>query len=302
MLRKKLYNSQTQSSKPASSTTPSDIQQTALFDPAVINSPSQGISKYFPNDEQSPLIMQPFTKQVLDVQRNLSNRLNQHNFLKLPVQYVYNPLDYAKAPNELYFTKYCQSPKKLLFVGMNPGPFGMCQTGVPFGDTSRVREWLQIEGEVSKPPNECPFRPVQGFDCVRKEQSGDRFWKFWESQCGAAENFFKNAFVYNYCPLAFMDRQGRNVTPADLKECKELESICDEYYSEIINLMEPNFLIAIGRYIEKRTHILFKQTGSKIPILCMPHPSPRTINNQNWPEKALQFLEKNNLKKYFELE
>lgn len=173
-------------------------------------SQSDEVSEYFAASPQ-------FARQVLKVQQDLSNELGQIDFLKAPIQYVYNPSNYARIPNELYHTKYCQSPKKLLFVGMNPGPFGMCQTGVPFGDVDRVREWLKIEGPVSKPLPECPQRPVLGFHCKRKEQSGDRFWKFWESQCGNPDNFFNNAFVYNYCPLAFMDAKGLNLTPADIK-------------------------------------------------------------------------------------
>ena len=31
---------------------------------------------------------------------------------------------------------------------MNPGPFGMVQTGVPFGEVEAVRSWLQRAGEV----------------------------------------------------------------------------------------------------------------------------------------------------------
>lgn len=49
---------------------------------------------------------------------------------KDPVRYVYNPLDYAWNTHHLFVEKYCHSGQSVLFLGMNPGPFGMAQTGV----------------------------------------------------------------------------------------------------------------------------------------------------------------------------
>ena len=46
------------------------------------------------------------------------------------VTHVYNPLEYAIEPHTTYLHKYCTSTKSVLFLGMNPGPFGMAQTGV----------------------------------------------------------------------------------------------------------------------------------------------------------------------------
>ena len=48
-----------------------------------------------------------------------------------PVTHVYNPLDYAWAAHEAYLRRYAASPKRVLFMGMNPGPVGMVQPGVP---------------------------------------------------------------------------------------------------------------------------------------------------------------------------
>ena len=48
-----------------------------------------------------------------------------------PVSHVYNPLDYARVPHAEYVTRFANSPKRILFLGMNPGPWGMAQTGVP---------------------------------------------------------------------------------------------------------------------------------------------------------------------------
>src|SRR5205085_6224553 len=86
-----------------------------------------------------------------------------------PVTNVYNPLIYARAPHELYLRRFGQGQKSVLFLGMNPGPFGMAQTGVPFGDVARVRDFLGIDAAVGRPELEHPARPVTGFACPRSE-------------------------------------------------------------------------------------------------------------------------------------
>ncbi|PIK39473.1 putative single-strand selective monofunctional uracil DNA glycosylase [Apostichopus japonicus] len=99
------------------------------------------------------------------------------------VCYIYNPLQYAKETHEDFIRKYCQSTKKVLFLGMNPGPFGMAQNGVPFGERDHVVDWLKIEGDVGKPEREHPKRQIQGLECPRKEVSGRRFWDLWKQLC-----------------------------------------------------------------------------------------------------------------------
>ncbi len=47
---------------------------------------------------------------------------------------IYNPLAYARLPHETYIRRYITSTKRVLFLGMNPGPWGMAQTGVLWGD------------------------------------------------------------------------------------------------------------------------------------------------------------------------
>ncbi|XP_050294844.1 single-strand selective monofunctional uracil DNA glycosylase isoform X2 [Anthonomus grandis grandis] len=283
MLRSKLYPSNNQT-------------QEQLLDLSLQNCPPGDVSKYFPNVHPSSQI----STEVLRIQDNLNCGLNTINFYKNPIEYVYNPTEYARLPYEMYVKKYCQSKKRILYVGMNPGPYGMCQTGVPFGDINWVTNWLQVEAPVSKPQRECPNRPVQGFMSTRKEQSGDKFWKLWSDVCITPERFFKESFVYNYCPLAFMGVKGVNLTPEDIKDRQELERICDMFYLDIINLLQPQIIVAVGRYIEKRTKLVLKGANSNIQILYLPHPSPRPKGNQNWSDKAIEFLRtNNNLLQYF---
>lgn len=239
---------------------------------------------------------------VLQLQVKLNNELNAVNFLSRKVKYVYNPLEYASKPNENYVRKYATSAKKVLFFGMNPGPFGMCQTGIPFGDVPSVRDFLKIEGLVNKPEKECPFRPILGFACSRREQSGMRFWACLEKLCQTPERFFENCFVLNYCPLAFMKENGCNVTPRELEinTRKQLENLCDDSFFNLISILKPELIIPIGEYCETRLHHIFKSRLVQPPkILRLSHPSPRSLNNQNWPEKAEQFFKANNITQYF---
>ena len=95
---------------------------------------------------------------------------------RAPVAYTYNPLEYAWAGHEAYVRRFGNGPKKVLYLGMNPGPFGMAQTGVPFGEVSAVRLWMGISACIGQPPAMHPKRPVQGFICPRSELSGRRLW------------------------------------------------------------------------------------------------------------------------------
>jgi single-strand selective monofunctional uracil DNA glycosylase len=126
------------------------------------------------------------------------------------VPYVYNPLLYARAPHELYLTKWGQGEKRVLLLGMNPGPFGMAQTGVPFGDVPMVRDFLGVQGAVVRPKVEHPDRPIEGFACLRREVSGTRLWGWVQNRFGTPDAFFESFFVANYCPLVFMEQGGRN--------------------------------------------------------------------------------------------
>src|SRR3954464_9136361 len=171
-----------------------------------------------------------------------------------PVTHVYNPLEYAWAAHESYVRLYAATPKRVLFLGMNLGPFGMAQTGVPFGQVAAVRDWLAIETKIDPPPNEHPKRPVTGFDCHRSEVSGERLWGLFAKRFGAAEKFFRDHLVLNYCPLAFLEESGRNRTPDKLppRERAALYAVCDEHLRAIVRILKPQWLIGIGDFATKR--------------------------------------------------
>lgn len=159
---------------------------------------------------------------LLKIEMQTNDEIKKLNFKKPSVSVVYYPLDYAGNVHQDFTARYCTGTKKILFLGMNPGPFGMVQTGVPFGEIEMVKDWLKITGDVERPAIEHPLRKIEGFECKRSEVSGKRFWGVFKDICVVPDNFFRNAFVCNYCPAAFVNDRGVNVTPNDLKAKKKI--------------------------------------------------------------------------------
>uniref|UniRef100_A0A6E8V5P9 Uracil-DNA glycosylase-like domain-containing protein n=2 Tax=Anopheles coluzzii TaxID=1518534 RepID=A0A6E8V5P9_ANOCL len=235
----------------------------------------------------------PYWQQVYQIERELSAALRQ---VALPwdVAACYDPIEYAAEIHCAYLQRFLDGPKPVLFIGMNPGPWGMCQTGVPFGCVPAVRDWMGLRGTVSKPSPELSARPVEGLACTREEQSGKRWWGLFEELCGTSDRFFRSCFVYNLCPLAFFHQSGRNITPSELKgKAKgEIQSISEAFLTKALALLKPTVVVSVGRYTEDRIKTLTKQNRLDPAIVthCMPHPSPRSLNNTNWPEKAKSWL------------
>jgi single-strand selective monofunctional uracil DNA glycosylase len=170
---------------------------------------------------------------------------------------------------------------------MNPGPFGMAQVGVPFGEVAAVRDWLRIDAPIGKPAKEHPKRPVLGLDCPRSEVSGRRFWGFFAEKFGQPEAFFAGHFVVNYCPLAFLEDTGRNRTPDKLPagEAKPLEEICNAHLVRVVAILQPEWLVAVGGFAEKKAREVLGQADVKIGRIL--HPSPASpAANRGWPEQA----------------
>jgi len=213
-----------------------------------------------------------------------------------PVHTVYNPLRYAWAPHRIYLEKWGQTPKEVILIGMNPGPWGMVQTGVPFGEVNLVREWLGIEAEIKQPDRVHPKRPVRGFDCERSEVSGARLWGWARKRFGSPEKFFRRFFVYNYCPLAFMEETGRNRTPDKLPaaEKEALFEYCDTALRETVETLSPSYVIGIGKFAEDRARTAL--SGSPVSVGRILHPSPASpLANRGWSQMAEKDLEKHGI-------
>ncbi len=210
-----------------------------------------------------------------------------------PVTHVYNPLIYAWAAHCQYIQQCQPSSNRVLFLGMNPGPWGMAQTGVPFGQVEAVRDWIGIDAEINKPRNEHPKRPVQGLACPRSEVSGQRLWGLFRSRFGQASNFFREHFVINYCPLVFMEATGRNRTPDKLSplERQQLGTVCDQHLHSVIACLEPSFLVGAGAYAEACLQRAVDQTPCDAAVVRILHPSPASpAANRDWASQATQQL------------
>ena len=211
-----------------------------------------------------------------------------------PVTHVYNPLLYAWHPHELFLERFGSGKKEVVLVGMNPGPFGMAQTGVPFGDVGFVRDWMGIEADVDRPKNEHPKRPVLGFDCERSEVSGSRLWGWARKRFGTPEEFFSRFFVVNYCPLVFLEITGRNRTPDKLpaEEREALQAVCDEALRSAVAILGPDLVVGIGAWATKRAKAALAELDA--PIGTVLHPSPASPKaNRGWAlqaEKELRAL------------
>jgi single-strand selective monofunctional uracil DNA glycosylase len=228
--------------------------------------------------EHSPSI----TEALLAAARRLRAETGRLRF-EAPVTHVYNPLAYAWAPYEAYLRKYARGQKRVVFLGMNPGPFGMAQTGVPFGEVAAVRDWLGIQRKVGKPEAAHPRRPIAGFACPRSEVSGRRIWGLFADRFGTPEHFFEEHIVMNYCPLVFLEESGCNRTPDKLpaSEKTALFQACDRHLRAVMTALQPEWVVGVGGFAAGQAARLLANSPVKIGQIL--HPSPASpAANRDW--------------------
>lgn len=202
-----------------------------------------------------------------------------------PVSHVYNPLDYAWAAHSEYLRRYATGRKRVLFLGMNPGPFGMVQTGVPFGEVAAVRDWLRILAVIEQPARQHPKRLVTGFACARSEVSGKRLWGLFGARFQTADRFFAEHTVLNYCPLAFVEASGRNRTPEKLRAAERTAVFaeCDEHLCEVVRILDPDWVIGVGDFAATRA----ERVLDGVDVGRILHPSPANpAANRDWAGQA----------------
>lgn len=204
-----------------------------------------------------------------------------------PTTHIYNPLRYAWPGHRSYLEQHAGSRKKVIFIGMNPGPFGMAQTGVPFGEIAMVRDWVGVEESILSPEHVHPKRLIEGFACQRSEVSGRRLWGLFAERYPAATDFFADHFVANYCPLVFMEASGRNRTPDKLPvaEIAELYAVCDQHLRDLVDVLQPEWIVGVGAFAEARAKEAL--LGYDLKIGRILHPSPASpAANRGWAEQA----------------
>lgn len=231
------------------------------------------------------------THPVVRISRALSRDVSRLDFAP-PVTHVYNPLDYARACHDQYVERFARQGVRALLLGMNPGPWGMAQTGVPFGEVTVTREWLGIDAPVKRPRIEHPKRPILGFDCERSEVSGRRLWGWAKRRFESPDAFFERFFVWNYCPLAFLEETGRNRTPDKLPaaEREQLFDACDKALGKLVDTLAPSWVIGIGAFATARARAAL--SGRNCEIGTVLHPSPASpVANRGWEPQAEAQLE-----------
>lgn len=209
-----------------------------------------------------------------------------------PVAYTYNPLRYAWAGHEAYIRRFGGGEKEVLYLGMNPGPFGMAQTGVPFGEIAAVTLWMGLSAPIGQPERVHPKRPIQGFSCPRSEVSGRRLWSLFAEMYGTADHFFSQAYVANYCPLIWMSGSGANITPAQLprEQVEQVDAACQRHLEQLIRALNPRCLVGVGAYALRQLEIAAAHIPEKrFTLGSILHPSPASpLANRCWPEKPRQ--------------
>lgn len=230
-------------------------------------------------------------KQLHQITDDLVQDLARIRF-SAPAAYVYNPLEYAIDLHRRYLDRYGSGRPEALLIGMNPGPWGMAQTGVPFGAVSLVRDWLELDGKVGKPPKEHPKRRIEGLACGREEVSGARLWGWARDTFGSPNRFFERFFVGNYCPLLFLEEGARNLTPDKLvaEDRAALIPPCDRALRALAEELGVSWVIGVGAYAEKQARQALE--GTDIRIARILHPSPASpLANRGWAEVATRQLQ-----------
>ena len=228
------------------------------------------------------------SSELIGAGRVLAEKLRPLKFSG-PVTHTYLTIDYAREGYEGYLRKFGDSKKKVLLLGMNPGPFGMAQTGVPFGEISAVRDWMGLNPEIGKPQNEHPKRRITGMNCPNSEVSGRRLWGLFSGKFPNATDFFNDHLVINFCPLVWMKDTGANLTPDKIKaaEMDTVDAACHRHLRRLIETLEPKFLIGVGAYAEKQMLAVKDATGVDATVGKILHPSPASpAANRGWAEVA----------------
>ena len=223
------------------------------------------------------------------------------------VAHATNPLNYAWDHHVQFIEQWGGLGATTLLLGMNPGPWGMAQTGVPFGATQVAKDFLRIKARpLETPPNAHPKRPILGLDLERQEVSGTRLWNLMEEIYGTPEIAFANLFVVNHCPLLLLGERGQNITPDNLPRAliEPVLEACDQHLREVVDIMGITRIVGVGKYAERRARLALNagkngsgtaSDGRDVEITTCWHPSPASpLANRNdgadWRENVRNVL------------
>jgi len=161
---------------------------------------------------------------LIDLAETLKEELAGLTFSE-PVTHIYNPLEYAWKSHRAYLEKFGKGKKRVVLLGMNPGPY---------------------------------------FSCTRSEVSGRRLWGLFSEKYPNAKDFFAGHFVANYCPLVWMEETGRNRTPDKLPKAEmvPVDAACEAHLRGVVEALEPEWVVGVGAYATKRLEKVVGDLGA----------------------------------------
>mgnify|MGYP001169323137 FL=1 len=200
------------------------------------------------------------------------------------IDVCYNPLDYAWDAHVAFLRRMGGSGARTVILGMNPGPHGMGQMGIPFAATSVVRDLLGITGiPVNQPETPDPRRPVVGLEYPREEVSGTRLWGLLAEHYGDAGAIASRVFLVNHCPLMlFSGPRAANITPDKVggKSAQALLERCDQHLREVVAALDAQRVIGVGKFAESRARSAL--ADEVVEVVGCWHPSPASpLANRN---------------------
>ena len=200
------------------------------------------------------------------------------------VDVCYNPLNYAWDAHEAYLRKMGGCGARTVILGMNPGPHGMGQMGIPFAATSVVRDLLGITGiPVDQPEVVDSRRPVVGLEYPREEVSGTRLWGLLAEYYGDVGAIASSVFLVNHCPLMlFSGPRATNITPDKVAgpTAQVLLERCDQHLREVVSALNADRVIGVGKFAESRARSAL--VDAVVEVVGCWHPSPASpLANRN---------------------
>ena len=200
------------------------------------------------------------------------------------VDVCYNPLHYAWDAHEAYLRKMGGGGARTVILGMNPGPHGMGQMGIPFAAPSVVRDLLGITGiPVDQPEVVASSRPVVGLEYPREEVSGTRLWGLLAEYYGDVGAIASSVFLVNHCPLMlFSGPRATNITPDKVAgpTAQVLLERCDPHLREVVSVLNAERVIGVGKFAESRARSAL--AAEAVEIVGCWHPSPASpLANRN---------------------
>jgi len=206
--------------------------------------------------------------------------LRKANLKKYPDIVVINPLEYLWLQYGYYTSCYHNQYPRAMIIGMNPGPKGMSQTGIPFGSPNIIPSILPNKSLFNEirdnegSPVSSPHRRITGPSNTTVEVSGNRLWSALIKRYGDFKSITSEIFVDNICPLLFLcgKNGSKNLTPDKLTPSPAkiiLIRLCTERLQKIYQCLgEPSNIVALGRW----SHKFLEKMFPKVRVTYILHP------------------------------